>query len=80
MNPIVNAYLWWGLLGIAILLSFLAVPLRSWRLALLAAICSFAFALAALASFGALVLLVTGLQLLIAFLLYRLSQPAQRTQ
>lgn len=80
MNPYVVASFWWGLLGIAILLTFVSLPLRSWRVALLAAICSLAFALAALASIGMLILIVTGLQSVIAYLLYREANPVPGSQ
>ena len=74
-DPYVVAKFWWGLLVVAVLLTFVAVPLRSWRVALVASICSLACALAALASFGALVLILTGLQLVITYLLYRVRNP-----
>jgi hypothetical protein len=74
-DPHVVAAFWWGLLGVAVLLTFVAVPLRSWHVALLSAICSLACAMAALASFGVLILILTGLQLVISYLLYRVRNP-----
>jgi hypothetical protein len=75
-DPHVVALLWWGLLVVAVLLTFVAVPLRSWRVALVASICALVFALAALASIGVLVLILTGLQLVVTYLLYRGRNPA----
>lgn len=71
MNPAVVASLWWSLLAASVVLTFIALALASWRLALFAALCSLAFAIAALASIGAFILLLTGFQLLLAYLLHR---------
>ncbi len=74
MDPQIVAIFWWALLALSLLLTFIAVPLRSWPLALLATVCSLVFAIAALASIGIYILIVTLLQAVITFLLYR-RQP-----
>lgn len=71
MNPSVVASLWWSLLAVSVVLTFIALLRESWRLAFLAALCSLAFAIAALASIGAFILLLTGFQVLLTYVLYR---------
>lgn len=71
MTPYLVASLWWALLGLSIVLTAIALARESWRLALLAVLCSAAFAVAALASIGLLILPLPFVQLLLAFLLFR---------
>lgn len=69
----------WGLLSISAGSTFAAALLGSWRIALLAAGCSLAFAIAALPSIGVFILLLTGFQLLLAYVLYhRRQSPTAR--
>lgn len=77
MNPSVVASLWWGLLALPVVLTFIALPRESWRVALLAALGSLAFAIAALASIGMFILLLTSFQLLLTYVLYRRSDSAR---
>lgn len=69
--PHLVAAFFWSLLATSVALTFAATLLRSWRIALLAAGSSVVFAIAGLFSIGALILLLTVLQLLLAFKLYR---------
>lgn len=71
MNPYIVASLWWALLAVSVVLTFIALLLESWRLALLAGLASLACAIAALASIGAFILLLTSFQLLLAYVLHR---------
>lgn len=71
MDPYLVATFWWGLLALSVLLTLIGLWANAWRMLLLAAVCSLAFAIAALASIGLLILLLTGGQLLSARLAYR---------
>jgi hypothetical protein len=73
-QPQIVATFFWGLLGLSVLLTLVATPFRRWRILLFAAACSLVVAMAALASFGIVVLLLTVLQLIIAATLYRVER------
>ena len=77
MSPQLVATLWWSLLLFSVLLTVLALPLWSWRLLLLAAGCSLAFAIAGIFSIGVLILLFTGFQLVMAAVFYRGQHTSQ---
>ena len=71
MPAVLLASLLWGLLAMSATFTFAAALRGSWRSALLAAGCSLAFAIAALPSIGMVILLLTGFQLLLAYVLSR---------
>lgn len=73
-QPQFVAALLWGILGLSTVLTLVGIPFRHWRLLCLAAVCSLIFALAALASIGAIVVLLTIVQTAVAIVFYRVDR------